>query len=88
MEVKHFKESFCFGTNGKSYGDMGIKESFPKSKTKRNQFSEHILKMNFVYPMGKCSSELHFNNTIEKFKSTFYKVEDYIFVCAFPNNYM
>ena len=47
-------------------------------------FPEHIFEDEFCFSDGKCAAELHFNNTIEKFNIQFYKVEDYIFVCAFP----
>ena len=48
-------------------------------------FPEHIFEDEFCFSDEKCAAELHFNNTIEKFTIQFYKVEDYIFVCAFPN---
>jgi len=65
----------------------GVKESIFKIKNEAGiSFPEHIFENPFDLKDGQCSAELHFNNIVEKFNIQFYKVEDYIFVCAFQNN--
>ena len=87
MEVKHLKNLSVSEQMEKATVIWGVKESIFKIKNEKGiSFPEHIFENEFCLPDGKCSAELHFNNTIEKFKIHFYKVEDYIFVCAFPNN--
>ena len=87
MEVKHLENLSVLEQMEKATVVWGIKESIFKIKNEKGiSFPEHIFENEFCLPDGKCSAELHFNNTIEKFKIHFYKVEDYIFVCAFPNN--
>lgn len=87
MEVKHLENLSISEQIEKATVIWGVKESIFKIKNEKGiSFPEHIFENEFCLPDGKCSAELHFNNTIEKFKIHFYKVEDYIFVCAFPNN--
>lgn len=87
MEVKHLENLSISEQMEKATVIWGVKESIFKIKNEKGiSFPEHIFENEFCLPDGKCSAELHFNNTIEKFKIHFYKVEDYIFVCAFPNN--
>ena len=86
MEVKHLENLSVSEQMEKATVVWGIKESIFKIKNEKGiSFPEHIFEDEFCFSDGKCSAELHFNNTIEKFTIQFYKVEDYIFVCAFPN---
>lgn len=86
MEVKHLENLSVLEQMEKATVVWGIKESIFKIKNEKGiSFPEHIFEDEFCFSDGKCAAELHFNNTIEKFKIQFYKVEDYIFVCAFPN---
>ena len=86
MEVKHLENLSVSEQMEKATVVWGIKESIFKIKNEKGiSFPEHIFEDEFCFSDGKCSAELHFNNTIEKFNIQFYKVEDYIFVCAFPN---
>ena len=86
MEVKHLENLSTLEQIEKSTVIWGVKESIFKIKNEKGiSFPEHIFEDEFCFSDGKCSAELHFNNTIEKFNIQFYKVEDYIFVCAFPN---
>ena len=86
MEVKHLENLSVLEQMEKATVVWGIKESIFKIKNEKGiSFPEHIFEDEFCFSDGKCSAELHFNNTIEKFNIQFYKVEDYIFVCAFPN---
>lgn len=86
MEVKHLENLSVLEQMEKATVVWGIKESIFKIKNEKGiSFPEHIFEDEFCFSDGKCAAELHFNNTIEKFKIHFYKVEDYIFVCAFPN---
>ena len=86
MEVKHLENLSVLEQMEKATVVWGIKESIFKIKNEKGiSFPEHIFEDKFCFSDGKCAAELHFNNTIEKFKIHFYKVEDYIFVCAFPN---
>ena len=85
MEVKHLENLSISEQMEKATVIWGVKESIFKIKNEKGiSFPEHIFEDEFCFSDGKCSAELHFNNTIEKFKIHFYKVEDYIFVCAFP----
>ena len=87
MEVKHLENLSVSEQMEKATVIWGVKESIFKIKNEKGiSFPEHIFENEFDLRDGTCSAELHFNNTIEKFKIHFYKVEDYIFVCAFPNN--
>ena len=87
MEVKHLENLSVLEQMEKATVVWGIKESIFKIKNEKGiSFPEHIFEDEFCLSNGKCSAELHFNNQIEKFTIQFYKVEDYIFVCAFPNN--
>ena len=86
MEVKHLENLTTSEQIEKATVIWGVKESIFKIKNEKGiSFPEHIFEAEFCFSDGKCSAELHFNNTIEKFNIQFYKVEDYIFVCAFPN---
>lgn len=86
MEVKHLENLSVSEQMEKATVVWGIKESIFKIKNEKGiSFPEHIFEDEFCFSDEKCAAELHFNNTIEKFKIHFYKVEDYIFVCAFPN---
>ena len=86
MEVKHLENLSTSEQIEKATVIWGVKESIFKIKNEKGiSFPEHIFEDEFCFSDGKCSAELHFNNTIEKFNIQFYKVEDYIFVCAFPN---
>lgn len=86
MEVKHLENLSVLEQMEKATVVWGIKESIFKIKNEKGiSFPEHIFEDEFCFSDGKCAAELHFNNTIEKFTIQFYKVEDYIFVCAFPN---
>ena len=85
MEVKHLENLSVLEQMEKATVVWGIKESIFKIKNEKGiSFPEHIFEDEFCFSDEKCAAELHFNNTIEKFKIHFYKVEDYIFVCAFP----
>ena len=86
MEVKHLENLSVLEQMEKATVVWGIKESIFKIKNEKGiSFPEHIFEDEFCFSDEKCAAELHFNNTIEKFTIQFYKVEDYIFVCAFPN---
>ena len=86
MEVKHLENLSTSEQIEKATVIWGVKESIFKIKNEKGiSFPEHIFEDEFCFSDGKGSAELHFNNTIEKFNIQFYKVEDYIFVCAFPN---
>ena len=86
MEVKHLENLSVLEQMEKATVIWGVKESIFKIKNEKGiSFPEHIFEDEFCFSDGKCSAELHFNNQIEKFTIQFYKVEDYIFVCAFPN---
>jgi phosphopantetheinyl transferase len=86
MEVKHLENLSVSEQMEKATVVWGIKESIFKIKNEKGiSFPEHIFEDEFCFSDEKCAAELHFNNTIEKFTIQFYKVEDYIFVCAFPN---
>ncbi|MCK6607182.1 MAG: 4'-phosphopantetheinyl transferase superfamily protein [Flavobacterium sp.] len=86
MEIKHLENLSVLEQMEKATVVWGIKESIFKIKNEKGiSFPEHIFEDEFCFSDEKCAAELHFNNTIEKFKIHFYKVEDYIFVCAFPN---
>ena len=86
MEVKHLENLSVSEQMEKATVVWGIKESIFKIKNEKGiSFPEHIFEDEFCFSDEKCAAELHFNNTIEKFNIQFYKVEDYIFVCAFPN---
>ena len=86
MEVKHLENLSTSEQIEKATVIWGVKESIFKIKNEKGiSFPEHIFEDEFCFSDGKCSAELRFNNQIEKFTIQFYKVEDYIFVCAFPN---
>jgi phosphopantetheinyl transferase len=86
MDVKHLENLSFTEQIEKATVIWGVKESIFKIKNKIGiSFPEHIFENPFELKDGACSAELHFNNTIEKFNIQFFKVEDYIFVCAFPN---
>ena len=85
MEVKHLENLSTLEQIEKATVIWGVKESIFKIKNEKGiSFPEHIFEDEFCFSDGKCSAELRFNNQIEKFTIQFYKVEDYIFVCAFP----
>ena len=87
LEMKHLENLSEVEKIMKATIIWGVKESIFKIKNEVGiSFPEHIFEDEFCLSDEKCSAELHFNNTIEKFNFHFYKVEDYIFVCAFPNN--
>jgi len=86
MEVKHLVSLSVFEQMEKATVIWGVKESIFKIKNEKGiSFPEHIFEDEFDLKDGKCTAKLHFNKQIEKFNIQFYKVEDYIFVCAFPN---
>ena len=86
MEVKHLENLSTLVQIEKATVIWGVKESIFKIKNEKGiSFPEHIFEDEFDLKDGKCTAKLHFNNKIEKFNIQFYKVEDYIFVCAFPN---
>lgn len=86
MKVKHLENLSISEQIEKATVIWGVKESIFKIKNEKGiSFPEHIFENEFCFTDGKCAAVLHFNNQIEKFKIQFYKVEDYIFVCAFPN---
>jgi len=85
MDVKHLNQLTIAEKIEKATVIWGVKESIFKIKNEKGiSFPAHIFEDEFCLLDGKCSAELHFNNTIEKFNIQFFKVEDYIFVCAFP----
>lgn len=87
MDVKHLENLSETDKIEKATVIWGVKESIFKIKNEAGiSFPEHIFENPFDLKDGQCSAELHFNNKIEKFNIQFYKVEDYIFVCAFQNN--
>lgn len=87
LEMKHLENLSEVEKIMKATIIWGVKESIFKIKNEVGiSFPEHIFEDEFCLSDEKCSAELHFNNTIEKFNFHFYKVEDYIFVCVFPNN--
>ena len=87
MDVNHLENLSIEKQIEKATVIWGVKESIFKIKNEKGiSFPEHIFEAEFDLKEGKCEAELHFNNTIEKFNIQFYKVEDYIFVCVFPNN--
>jgi len=86
MDVKHLENLSVLEQMEKATVIWGVKESIFKIKNETGiSFPEHIFENPFDLKDGQCSAELHFNNKIEKFNIQFFKVEDYIFVCAFPN---
>jgi phosphopantetheinyl transferase len=86
MDVKHLENLSETDKIEKATVIWGVKESIFKIKNETGiSFPEHIFENPFDLKDGQCMAELHFNNTIEKFNIQFFKVEDYIFVCAFPN---
>lgn len=86
MDVKHLENLSVSEQIEKATVIWGVKESIFKVKNEIGiSFLEHIFENPFDLKDGQCSAELHFNNTIEKFNIQFFKVEDYIFVCAFSN---
>jgi len=86
MDVKHLNQLTIAEKIEKATVIWGVKESIFKIKNEKGiSFPAHIFEDEFCLLDGKCSAELYFNNTIEKFNIQFFKVEDYIFVCAFPN---
>lgn len=86
MDVKHLENLSETDKIEKATVIWGVKEAIFKIKNQIGiSFPEHIFENPFYLHDGKCSAELHFNNTIEKFNIQFFKIEDYIFVCAFPN---
>ena len=87
LEMKHLENLSEVEKIMKATIIWGVKESIFKIKNEVGiSFPEHIFEDEFCLSDEKCSAELHFNNTIEKFNFHFLKVEDYIFVCVFPNN--
>jgi len=85
MDVKHLENLSETDKIEKATVIWGVKESIFKIKNETGiSFPEHIFENPFDLKDGQCMAELHFNNTIEKFNIQFFKVEDYIFVCAFP----
>ena len=85
MNVKHLENLSVTEQIEKATVIWGVKESIFKIKNEKGiSFPNHIFEDEFYLLDGKCLAELHFNNTIEKFNIQFFKVEDYIFVCAFP----
>lgn len=87
MDVKHLENLSETDKIEKATVIWGVKESIFKIKNEAGiSFPEHIFENPFDLKDGQCSAELHFNNIVEKFNIQFYKVEDYIFVCAFQNN--
>jgi phosphopantetheinyl transferase len=86
MDVKHLENLSVLEQMEKATVIWGVKESIFKIKNETGiSFPEHIFENPFDLKDGQCSAKLHFNNKIEKFNIQFFKVEDYIFVCAFPN---
>lgn len=86
MEVKHLENLSVLEQMEKATVIWGVKESIFKIKNETGiSFPEHIFENPFDLKDAQCSAELHFNNKIEKFNIQFFKVEGYIFVCAFPN---
>ncbi len=86
MEVKHLENLTISEQIEKATVIWGIKEAIFKIKNEKGiSFPEHIFENEFDLKDKKCYATLHFNNQIEKFNIQFYNVEDYIFVCAFPN---
>ena len=86
MDVKHLENLSFTEQIEKATVIWGVKESIFKVKNEIGiSFLEHIFENPFDLKDGQCMAELHFNNTIEKFNIQFFKVEDYIFVCAFSN---
>jgi phosphopantetheinyl transferase len=85
MDVKHLDTLSVTEQIEKATVIWGVKESIFKIKNEKGiSFPKHIFEDKFIFSDGKCSAELHFNNSIEKFKIQYYTIEDYIFVCAFP----
>ncbi len=85
MDIKHLNHLTIAEQIEKATVIWGVKESIFKIKNEKGiSFPKHIFEDKFILSDGKCSAELHFNNSIEKFKIQYYTVEDYIFVCAFP----
>lgn len=87
MDVLHLENLSITEKIEKATVIWGIKESIFKIKNEKGiSFPEHIFENPFNLKDGMCSAELHINSAIETFKIRFYKVEDYIFVGAFPYN--
>ena len=85
MDVKHLENLSVTEQTEKATVIWGVKESIFKIKNEVGiSFPEHIFEDEFDLNEGKCSAQLHFNNQIEKFNIQFFKIEEYIFVCAFP----
>ena len=85
MDVFHLENLSVEEQIQKATVIWGVKESIFKIKNEKGiSFPEHIFEAEFDLKEGKCEAELHFNNQIEKFNIQFFKIEEYIFVCAFP----
>ena len=85
MDVFHLENLSVEEQIQKATVIWGVKESIFKIKNEKGiSFPEHIFEAEFDLKEGKCEAELHFNNQIEKFNIQFFKIEAYIFVCAFP----
>lgn len=81
MEVKHLENLSVSEQIEKATVVWGVKESIFKIKNEKGiSFPKHIFEGEFCLSDGKCSAELHFNDTIEKFQIQFYKLEGYMFV--------
>ena len=85
MDVFHLENLSVEEQIQKATVIWGVKEAVFKIKNEKGiSFPEHIFEAEFDLKEGKCEAELHFNNQIEKFNIQFFKIEEYIFVCAFP----
>ncbi len=84
MDISHLENLSESEKIEKATVIWGIKESIFKIKNEIGiSFPNHIFEDNFLLTDKKATAQLHFNNTVEKFKIVFDTIEDYVFVCAF-----
>lgn len=84
MDVSHLQKLNKEDELIKATVVWGIKESVFKIKNEVGiSFKDHIFEDDFNIADKRCSVELRFNNTSERFDIVFDFIENYVFVCAF-----
>lgn len=85
MDVNHLKPLSIKNKIRKATIIWGIKESIFKIKNEKGiSFPKHIYEDDFSINDRNCNAKLIFNNKTETFHIQFYRIENYVFVCAFP----
>lgn len=83
MEMWHLENLSELDKMKKATVIWGTKEAIFKVKNEVGiSFPDHIFEKPFLLSDKKCSAELHFNTSIEKFDICFEEAENYILVCA------